>query len=405
MDVRSALEQRWFLILVLLLAVSVPAYTLADQQLNQKSFAERIAACSDTSPEARFSCYRAVMESFYGDHPQTILNVDGAHLPFDGDGDYAVYGTNCHTYHHALGDFLAVNLANGDIPAQSVKGEQRYCPTTCTSGCIMGYGNRMAMIQNFSTDWLKRFYEGCRDAEKSTCAHEIGHVLADKHIYSHLELVDSTSQERYGLEPTFDYNYVSFEDGSAFGSAFAECDEIVEGEDHQRECYTGIGHNQFIYAEFGDGFEDIFDKCDEQGASADCYKFLLFRIGINEGATAFIRGDTESGNQVCSDAVDAAEQEDIAYLCHQGIGGGIGLYIESTYMASGDPTENATQQFKDTLMDLARLCEQSDDPDECYTGLLGTKFKGLYKDLDLDHEPIENILDDIDEENIDNVVG
>ena len=325
-----------------------------------------------------------------------------ADLTFKGkDTSYAIFGTNCHTFYHAVGDLIATESTEPDI--QSALNN---CSLSCTNGCMMGLYKRTALENSFPTDLLKEFYEVCRDEEKHQCAHEIGHLLHDKYTTSILQTLDNLTKEQYGFSYPKEYNYTLFEKGN-LNAPFEECRKILP-KDERSYCYTGVGHNLFLFSEFSpDGYKTQLQECMniKEGNQEDCFGFLLFRIGINSVAPKFLSSQFVEGNEVCENAVDIIERGDLIYHCYKGVGGGIGLFMESEYpeyfideelpIFSEQFTVDDIKNIKKSLLAFAKLCEASPSEtlqNECFQGLLGTRFKTLYLLFGVKHKQIEKLL-------------
>lgn len=371
-----------------------------------RRFPNYITGCNFISEELRFSCYRSGIEKFYRNQPLNFVKEIRENPPEafgNENAGYAIFGTNSHTFYHAAGDFIAENTSLTDIPTIL-----KFCPTTSTSGCMMGLYKRLALKNNYSTDLLSDFYNYCREEEKDHCSHEIGHILHDKYTYSILKILDGISNDKYGIKPRANYNYTTLET-SSLSAPFEECRAIIPEEDKgsRDRCYTGVGHNLFIFSEFSpDGYKSIFEDCDKikQSEKDNCFAFLIFRIGINEAAPRFLSSQFEEGNRVCEDAIKIAKREDLGFHCFTGLGGGIGLYIDSVY-GNKEINQDNISFVKQGLLRLAKLCDKAKDnfSDNCYAGLLGTKFKKLYFDLDMYDKTIEKILPKLDKDFV--VVG
>lgn len=374
----------------------------------QGKFAQEIASCSLIEKQLRFSCYRNIIEEYYqGDLEKFLENIENdAVLTFKGkDTSYAIFGTNCHTFYHAVGDLIATESTELDI--QSALND---CPLSCTNGCMMGLYKRIALENDFSTDILKEFYEVCRPEERHQCAHEIGHLLHDKYTTSILQTLDTLSYEQYDFRYPQEYNYTLFENTN-LNAPFEECRNIMP-EDELSYCYTGVGHNLFLFSEFSpEGYKTQLQECMSIGEDnqENCFNFLLFRIGINSGASRFLSSQFIEGNEVCKDAIAIIERDDLANHCYKGIGGGIGLFIESEYpeyfiegdlpIFSEEFTVDDIKSIKKSLLDFAVLCEASPGEvlqSECFQGLLGTRFKILYLLFGVKYEQIEKLLPDLD---------
>jgi hypothetical protein len=398
-----------FLTLAGIVAVFVVFFYFASPEA-RGSFSQDIEQCNFSEKQVRFSCYRSVIEDYYkGGDIESFLNKieNDIDLSFKAkDTSYAIFGTNGHTFYHALGDFIATKNTEPDIESAL-----KLCSLAHTNGCMMGLYKRIALEKGFPTDLLKEFYEICREEEKHQCAHEIGHLLHDKYITSILGTLDNLTKEQYGLKYLKEYNYTLFENAN-LNASFQECRQIVP-EDELSYCYTGVGHNLFLFSEFSpDGYKTQLQECMniEAGNKEDCFGFLLFRIGINSVAPEFLSSQFVEGNEVCENAVGIIGREDLIYHCYKGAGGGIGLFIESEYpeyfideelpIFSEGFTVDDIKDIKRSLLDFAMLCEASPGEtlqSECFQGLLGTRFKNLYLLFGVQHEQIEKLLPDLED--------
>jgi len=371
-------------------------------------FSNDIEQCNFIEKQLRFSCYRSVIEKYNeGDLDKFLEKIENnTDLTFRGkDTSYAIFGTNCHTFYHAVGDFIA--SSNTELDTQSALD---HCSLSCTNACMMGLYKRTALENDFSSDLLGEFYEVCREGEKHQCAHEIGHLLHDKYTVSILGILDELTSEHYGFTYPQEYNYALFENPD-LDAPFEECRQILP-EVEFSYCYTGVGHNLFLFSEFSpDGYKTQLQECVDVGEAnqENCFGFLLFRIGINSAAPQFLSSQFIEGNEICEDAVGIIGRDDLLFHCYKGVGGGIGLFIESEYpeyfIDAELPIFNEEYKLDDiknikrSLTDFARLCEASPEKleIECFQGLLGTRFKTLYLLLGVEHEKIEGLLPDLDD--------
>lgn len=357
------------------------------------TFAQSVKACNTTPTQERFSCYRKAIDTYYKENHQGFLAAlkdEGKNLSFNVDGGkadltYAIFGTNCHTFYHAVGDFMAT-YSTDDV-ATLVEGG----PIHCTNGYTMGVYKRLALKNHFSTDLLKKFWEVCKKGAENQCAHEIGHILHDKYSYSVLSVLDDISAKQYTLGYPESYMYTLSPNGDAKADTdkpFEECRQLMPDKNKLAQCYTGIGHNLFLFGEFAkDGYKGVFSQCRQSTGTNrdDCYAFLIYRIGINEAATRFLSHRFEEGRKVCDD-VGFKEH------CYRGIGGGIGLFVDSEY-ALTDINEKNLAGVKKELFDYLMLCEESERKyiESCFAGLFGTKFAKFYDLLKIYYEPIEKL--------------
>lgn len=371
---------------------------IAHQLLPVYAFSKEIGFCNKVASELRFSCYRSILEKHSERKSvEHLLNFieNQRDIRFKGnDASYAIFGTNCHTFYHAVGDFVGTHT-KGDIAHHLQQGSTR-----CTSGYMMGFYKRTALQQGFTKEILSTLYHACRPQEQKSCAHEIGHLLHDKYTLSILQTLDSLSSKEYGLEYPQDYPYVTFATAD-LNAPFEECKGLLS-EDLWAYCYQGIGHNLFLYSEFSpEGFKTQFGQCSgvaNQINREECYSFLLYRIGINDGATKFLSNDFDRGNAVCKEAAALIQREDVIHHCYLGIGGGIGLFLESEHPYDTISKENLAEVKRSTLR-AAELCSLSEKEyqKKCYAGLLGTGFKDMYWQLNLYHEAIEQLLPQLNE--------
>lgn len=377
---------------VLGIAVSIMILVYAGKENGKKRFATVVGQCNAVASELRFSCYKSALENYYhgtlADLKKWLEN--NSYLSFKGkDASYAIFGTNCHTFYHAVGDIIA---ERGD--GQDVATLVNNCPNTCTSACVMGLYKRNALINNFATSLLPRLYGVCPKGSEHQCTHEIGHILHDKYVFSILRILDDLGKKTYGLEQK-KYNY-QLSEKPDINAPFEECKKMVpEGE--LAYCYSGAGHNLFLFSQFATGgYAALFKDCENSTAhKGDCYDFLIYRIGINDAATQFLSHRFDTGRRVCDDAATVSKRSEAKKHCYLGIGGGIGLFLDSEYTNQKITPENIGAIRKDVL-DHIDLCEKSEKEysTDCYKGLLGTRVKKLYSELNLHNLIIEKILPD-----------
>lgn len=393
-----------FILFLGILLLAAGWYFLGVQSVAGKTLTKDVAYCNNVDAKLRFSCYRATIERYYDGKSleQYLRNIENKEdITYHASSSpYAIFGANCHTFYHALGDFIATN-DDGDISVAL-----RWGPTKCTSGYMMGFYKRTALEQGFSLDTLKSLYNGCRIDERKSCAHEIGHLLHDAYTVSILKTLDDISFRKYDFVYPQEYRYKTFEE-SDLNAPFERCREIVP-EEKQSLCYTGVGHNLFIYSEFSpDGYKSQFNECDKSTTGENkeqCFAFLLFRIGINDVAPRFLGSRFEEGREVCKESTALINREDFKWHCYRGVGGGIGLFVESEYPDERITEENIPQ-IKNVLQKYAELCEESEEEfvEECFRGLLGTQFRQFYEAFDLHNDRIEKVLPTLKDE--DEVVG
>lgn len=373
-------------------------------QKSQNSFLTDIENCNDAASEIRFSCYRAMMEKYYAGNPEELSELlrSDTKLSFESTfakGDsvtYAIFGTNCHTFYHAVGDFIAIHVKN-----KSVAENLSYGSNICTSGYMMGLYKRTAIISKFSEEIMSEFFEDCGQFGTHQCAHEIGHILHDKYTYSILKILDNLTERKYGLKPIEDYKYITLAEQD-LNAPFEDCRNLVPEEEYSY-CYTGIGHNLFLFAEFSsEGFKSVFDECENktyEQNKEDCYAFIIYRIGINEAAPRILSNKIPEGLKVCADAISLSQDPNLKKHCYLGIGGGIGLYVDSEF-AGFKIDDNTKKDAIKRLNQLIAYCKQVDDDqiDNCIAGLFGTPFKKYYQNLKVNNERAEKVLKEINKD-------
>lgn len=387
---------RYLCIVLLVFAVAYLAFLLYPRPL-----LAQMTACNATSAEVRFSCYRASIQRAYGsDVPQFVQfmqknagQIRSTLAQTPANADYAIFGTNCHTFFHAAGDFVAT-FSSSDLKTQI-----GYGTTDCTNGYTMGLYKRLALNDGYSLALLKEFEAHCKEGAQNQCSHEIGHVLNDKYTYSILKTLDGISEEQYGVKYPKEYNYVTLGEPN-LNDAFTECEAILPDENTRAQCLTGVGHNLFLFAEFDpQGYRSIANQCEKTDAANKdhCLEFLLFRIGINNAAPLFLEQQYAEGNEVCVDAAALVGRSDLLSHCFLGLGGGIGLFVDSNFPYPKVTDENL-KQGRSQLLGYARLCEHSSDgfAEKCIAGLLGTRFDRLYAIYGLHDERIDAVRSTLD---------
>ncbi|HEV8601625.1 MAG TPA: hypothetical protein VGQ87_03460 [Patescibacteria group bacterium] len=385
--------KKYLLIVVAVIAVGAAVRWYFSPSQVSARFVKEVDTCDAVAKELRFSCFRSSLEKNYGHSFNTLIKQIKAdnQLSFKSDdSSYAVFGTNCHTFYHAVGDFIAIH-STADLPTQISD-----CPLACTSGCIMGLYKRIGLREGYGTELLKTFVADCPKDSIHQCTHEIGHALHDKYVEPILKTLDTASEKNYGIKYA-SYNYAPSATPN-LDQPFEDCKAIVP-ETELSYCYTGIGHNLYLYSEFNpNGFDAMFKECDKTEAKHvdDCYDFLVYRIGINDAATKFLASDFGSGIKVCDQITTQYGKPQLKHHCYLGMGGGIGLFIDSEYSGMKIDTNNLAQVQKAVLGYIA-LCDHSEEgyKEDCYKGLLGTKVKKLYKSLNLNNLIIEEILPNI----------
>lgn len=380
------------LIISFLIALSSLVFALRQASLPQAFFtdAER---CNTQNQALRYSCYRATIQKYFTGNLSSYVSAihSAKNLSFKArDNSYAIFGTNCHTFYHALGDFIASN-----VPADDIQNAVNLCPLGCTQGCVMGVSKRLSLRNHYKTDFFKTFYAACKTEEKHHCAHEIGHNLSDKYTESVLATIDDLTEKTYGFSTNETYQYKTY-DKPDLNAAFSQCREILPPEEVSY-CYTGIGHNLYLFSEFSpEGYASQINECKttDPSNSEDCLSFLMLRIGINEAAPQFLGNHFEQGIAVCNQVTEEMNRQDLKQRCYLGLGGGIGFFVEERYVDTVFEQKSLTT-IKNELLELGQLCKHVPNEflEKCYTGLLNTKYRTLYEDLYLSDADIDYQLE------------
>lgn len=388
---------KFLLLIVSIIFLVICFIAISNGIRESKEFYNYIQKCNEASYILKFSCYRSGIEKYYKDYPQRFIrNIqEYPKIAFRNKGysNYAIFGTNSHTFYHAAGDFIAENMAIEGNDSIGVSHLLKKCPPiSMTTGCVMGLYKRLGLKSHHSTEFLRVLYQQCGEEERGTCAHEIGHLLHDKYTYSILKIVDEISEKQYGLKQTDNAQYVTFKN-SNLNMSFEDCKTIISDKKRWDACYTGIGHNLFIFSEFSkDGFRLMFDECQKikESEKDNCLAFSVSRIGVNEAAPRLLSGQFKEANKVCNDVANMVKRKDLEYYCYRGIGEGIKFYIQSEYGLMKIDEKNIAGIRKDMLKS-AKLCEKASPgfAEYCYDGLFGTKFKKLYLDLNMLDKTIE----------------
>ncbi len=384
---------------IFFLVIAVLPLLILAVNKKKATFTSTVSECSKTATNLRFSCYRGTIEKYYrGDLKGFTAELKKEHdLSFEAydsqvNVSYAIFGTNCHTFYHAAGDFVAT------YSDEDVKTILSYGPSTCTNGYTMGVYKRIALKNHFSTDTLKEFYRVCKKGAENQCAHEIGHNLHDKYSYSILKILDGITTSQYHVSYPQKYDYVTFQSSTQadLNKPFEECKALMPDKNKLAQCFTGIGHNLFLYSEFSkDGYKSMFSECSKtnQENKSNCYGFMIYRIGINEVATKFLSHEFSQGRKICDGVVaQVGGQADFKEHCYKGLGGGIGLFIDSEY-ALTDINEKNLATVKKQLIEYLKLCEESEGKfvNSCFAGLFGTKFAKFYDLLRIDYKKIDEL--------------
>jgi hypothetical protein len=320
-------------------------------------FPSRVKLCNTMPEILRFSCYRSTIEQYFGKDTITFGEWIHSHqnISFEtakkgGKVSYAVFGTNYHTFYHAAGDYIATYNRGKDILYVRNLGA-----STCTNGYIMGLYKRLALQQKFSLDYIKKLYTSCPEDEGYWCAHEVGHLLYDRNVYSILKVLDSISQKYYNVSYPQSYPYETFSNEDAEKS-FAECDLIFSDTKRQSECYSGIGHNIFLFSEFMQKDSSSIEKeCENISHKDSCHDYYMYRLGLNKVAPSFLSQKYNDGNTLCQK--NAKGNSRLLTFCYKGLGRGMGLFFNSEY--TNNVIENNKAQALKKIKEYKTLCSQS----------------------------------------------
>lgn len=351
--------------------------------------------CESVSKEERFSCFRATLEQRANGglvHYMAQLNELAPQFTKTGDNSYAVFGTNCHTFYHALGDYAAMHAEGRSVEELLTLGDMR-----CAAGYVMGLFKRLTYENNYRGEYLSRMYDLCPHAEKNSCAHELGHDLYDKHAEPILALLDEITFERYGV--TIGSRAVRERGPVDLTKPFEECRAMLP-ENEWPYCFTGVGHAMFLFGEFNpDGYIAELESCtsvEDLERQEECNEFLIYRIGVNYAAPLFLQSSFEEAEAVCDEAAaEASVPNTHEYLeqCYLGVGGGVGLYVDSELLAVPPESEDIPQ-LKESLIRYAHLCNRVPEAygDNCYLGILGTNYLDAYLKYRMFDPTIERLV-------------
>jgi len=352
--------------------------------------------CGSVPKQERFSCFRAQLETSHrGDNLEGFmgrLNRLAPRFTKTGENSYAVFGTNCHTFYHALGDYAAMHSEGKSTEELVALGDMR-----CAAGYVMGLFKRLTYENNYRGEYLSSMYRLCPSAEKNSCAHELGHDLHDKYTQPILALLDEITLEKYGV--VLGSRAMREREEVDLTQPFEDCRTMLS-EDAWPYCYTGIGHGMFLFGEFNpNGYMAELDGCasiaDREGQE-ECNEFLIYRIGVNYAAPLFLSSSFDEAEKVCEEATSRASvPNEMEYLeqCYLGVGGGVGLYVDSELL-SVDPTVEEVPRLKEDLLRYARLCNRVPETyqDSCYLGLMGTNFLDAYLKFRMFDPTIERLV-------------
>lgn len=366
------------------------------------TFTSETMICNSAPINLRFSCYRSAIEKYYkGNIPAFAAKLkNDKDLSFEesfengGKISYAIFGTNCHTFYHAAGDFIAT-YSNDDLPTMLSLG-----PTSCRNGYTMGLYKRVALKTHYPDDMYQQFLTDCKKGAEDQCAHEIGHLLQDKYSgIAVLKIIDGVSGSQYHLSYPEKYDYIISQNETGqpdLNKPYEICGELFQNKSQLDQCDTGVAHNLFLYSEFAnDGHKAMFGECANvsNDIKNSCYYSIIFISGLNEASTKFLSRDFAGGNKICDDLVTLSGRPDLESNCYRGLGSGIGLYVESTPPDPAETDQNKRTDTKNELLDYLKLCEKSNPGfvNSCYNGLMGTEFGKYYNQFQLHYDPFEKL--------------
>ncbi|MEM3086398.1 MAG: hypothetical protein QXT68_04575 [Halobacteria archaeon] len=354
-------------------AVAIPVAALylltAAVPASAPDFQERILFCGREPSPARMPCFKWAIADMWarGMNLTGIAAYDRyTREPHVSPGDVgSPFGNNCHTFYHAVGEFIAENLAQEPERAMAL------APPTCTGGAYMAILHRLHLVHGYDPEMLRRAYRACPDVP-AICAHVVGHALFDKHVSSILEDLDRITASRYGKSPR-PYRYAGDTNHSA---AFAECREVVEP-GNAEQCYTGIAHSFFLATKHRSvDYRDILQECEKTpDFLKECRSNFALRFGFGEVAPILIENNSTGAVAEC-----ALLGPDLQADCHRGAGGGLGLWLEAQIVGiEGDRmTPEDASGFIRRHVNLCRSMVPEYVP-ACIRGMVGTPaFKGLY---------------------------
>lgn len=393
--------RKLLLLTVLVFLFLAAALAVLLQERRREALHADVLSCETAAARERFSCFRAALERHAGsgsvaDYVARAKKIGSRPGVFI--SDYAVFGTNCHTFYHALGDFVAAHAPNLPLAVQLSLGSD-----ACSSGYAMGLYKRRTYERAFADDAISEIYHSCnaRVADLGECAHEVGHALADKHVGPVLAVLDRLTAAFIGSSslPSVRQPEVSGTPGN-IGSAFADCRRFLPSSGW-KACYSGVAHNLFAFAEFdpsGAVLKKELRACGEISdlkSRAACAASTMHIIGTSVAAPLIIGGSVKEGKAVCGEAaaLDALKREERLRDCYFGVGVGAGLYAESEYPPAAAPQGYAPISAQE-LSRYTGVCETvpRESAETCFRGLVGTGFAALYQGAGASSAPVERAL-------------
>jgi hypothetical protein len=379
----------------ILIVISIAAIALGLGWSRAFSLEAKVHACATYPGEERFSCYRAAIEKNWNkkDLKAYITKLMDESITFENDErTYSINGTNCHTFYHAVGDFAATKGGEYTFLELLSLGTPR-----CTAAYAMGLYKRYAYDHDYPPGLAEEYYRECYIGSNHQCAHEIGHSWHDKYIESILPVMDKITEEKFGIAAPKAIREVHNPD---LKQPFEDCRKLLP-ENEWSYCYSGIGHSMFLFSAFNPGgYPAEIKRCDELSGKEDraqCYRQFIYRVGANYVGPYFLRGQHDEGIKLCNEVIASVSDETLRAqnltACYLGVGGGIGLYVESEFLHKDVPDEDVPR-FRDELLSYVRMCEKvpREHQDTCFTGILGTTVKTAYIKYRMHHPVIERLI-------------
>lgn len=312
---------------------------VVDPNHTEDTIAEKVASCNVEKVERKFSCYRALLDGIYKGQPieEFVRAIEqDSSISFKKRADpIGVFGTNCHNFYHALGDFIASESQD------HVNLEEFFelCPSTCTGGCYMAAFKRNVMNQDYSSESIQKNLTACTKLSPYACSHEYGHLLHDSATQPVMQIVDEISSKSFGLSYVNGNSYEVLDKIGA-DELFTSCSNLENG--LGGICNTGIGHNMFLLIDYSqNGLSQAVSECSDYFTKSldisECKRQIIYRTGINKVASLYLSGEFEAGFEKCSEVVALTGEPDLLEYCFYSLGRGLGwLFISENPHFAGD---------------------------------------------------------------------
>ena len=357
------------------------------------SLKESVLNCLQSPQIERFSCYQRAIDNHYNNNLESYVSsiefqVDEFFV--DDVSNYGTFGTSCHTFYHAVGDFIS-----RQVPLEDFDQAVDLCSNNCTGGCLMGLYMRKGLQESYSTESLLSLKNYCIQDQETLCSHTLGHVYNDAYTGSNLKLIDEISKEKYEFELE-DYSYDVTEHPS-LSKAYGAC-RGLEDESLIYHCNIGVSHNLFLFLDFSEvGYGESAKSCSDLEEEVDqirCSSGLAFRVGRNSVTRKFLDGDFQEGNSECSSVTKSVGREGVLENCYVGLGDGIGGTLISKYpdisLLDKDRKEDYIQQLSENIS----LCNNaaSGYVNACFNGLLHGRTLDDYLKYDISNSAADYYL-------------